>query len=346
MYIVKNEIDSQFSALEQTVIYLENSSEMIKSFFERQKKIVIFGCGSSFSVAKSYAMMFTGLTDIPAFPVAAGDYLVNEKDYSLMIKDSGIIVISRSGSTSEIIRAVKSAKDAGAGEVISVCGVKGAAISELANVNLEMPWIYDNSVCQTRTVSNFYATGLMMAAIYAKDLDTIEKLKNASSYYESFRNKYEPVFKEIAKKQWAHAVVLADSFMAGLAEEGALAFKEICQLNSNHYHVLDVRHGPMVMINKETLVISMISSSERQLQQAVLNDISKKGAVSVVVDCNPCNETLNDVDFRICLPDLQNDKVAAIFMLYCIQNITYEKALLRGVNPDQPDGLDAWIELP
>ena len=343
MYMVKKEIDDQFKALERTVQYLDQEADKIVDFLINEQKIIVFGCGSSFSVAKSYALLFTGMTGKLALPVAAGDYIVNSKDYASLIKDALIITVSRSGSTSEIIRAVKLAKDAGAHKVLSICAVKDAGIAVLADLNLEMPWIYDHSVCQTRTVNNLYASGVMIAALLAGDEVTVEGLRKLSSYYGDFEKRYSSVFEEIAKREWRYGVVLADSYMAGLAEEGALAFKEICQLNSNYYHVLDVRHGPMVMINKETLVISMISSGDRALQQDLLSDIKKKGAFSVVLDC--VDQPVEQADVRIVLPQLNNDKVAALFMLYCIQNITYQKALKRGINPDQPDGLDAWIKL-
>jgi glucosamine--fructose-6-phosphate aminotransferase (isomerizing) len=252
MYLVKKEMENQFDALNLTVEYLDQQSDKICHFFESENKIIVFGCGSSLSVAKSIAMMLTGMAGRSAFAVAAGDYIVNEKDYATFIKDAAIISVSRSGSTSEIIRAVKLAKNAGAHKAMSICAVKDADIAGLAELNLEMPWIYDYSVCQTRTVNNLYASGLMIAALLAGDKDTLEILKKAPAYLEDFNKNYSTVFEEIAKKEWNHGVVLADSYMSGLAEEGALAFKEICQLNSNYYHILDLRHGPMVMINKDT----------------------------------------------------------------------------------------------
>lgn len=344
MHIIRKEIDDQFNALDQTVEYLSAQSKSICDFFRDVSKVVIFGCGSSFSVAKSYAMFFSGMVGIPAFAVAAGDYIVNENDYKSIIKDSAIITVSRSGSTSEIIRGVKIAQKTGALKVLSVCGAKEAEIAKIADLNIEMPWIYDYAICQTRTVNNLYAAGLMIAAIISGDTDTVEKLKSLSGYFDGFREKYLSVLEQIAKSPWNHGVVLADSYMAGLAEEGALAFKEICQLNSNHYHVLDVRHGPKVMINKDTIVISMITSGNRMLQQDLVTDIKKTGALNIVIDCAGKDPIL-DADVRIELPNISNEKVSAIFMLYCIQNITYFKALQLNVNPDSPDGLDAWIKL-
>jgi glucosamine--fructose-6-phosphate aminotransferase (isomerizing) len=147
-----------------------------------------------------------------------------------------------------------------------------------------------------------------------------------------------------ARKSWTHAVVLADSYMAGLAEEGALAFKEICQLNSNHYHMLDLRHGPMVKINKDTLAVAFISKGDKRLQCDLLNDIRKKGALILALDCSNTG-VISAADLTISMPAALCNRTAAMYMLYCIQLIAYYKAIESDINPDQPNGLDPWIKL-
>ena len=147
-----------------------------------------------------------------------------------------------------------------------------------------------------------------------------------------------------ADMPWNKAVVLGDSGMAGILEEGALAFKEICRRDSNHYHLLDVRHGPMVKIDGETLVIALLSSGERSLQTALLSDLAAKTDKLLVLDCRPVSgEEIPGT--RIVLPNCAADDMSAIYALYCIQLICMHHAAVRGVDPDKPEGLDAWIKL-
>jgi DNA-binding MurR/RpiR family transcriptional regulator len=103
VYIIKEEIDSQFGALSQTTDYILEQEKPILNFLTHSKKVVVFGCGSSFSLAKGYALQLSGIAGIPATALAAGDYLVNSEDYAKLIQGASIISISRSGSTSEIV---------------------------------------------------------------------------------------------------------------------------------------------------------------------------------------------------------------------------------------------------
>ena len=47
----------------------------------------------------------------------------------------------------------------------------------------------------------------------------------------------------------------------------------------------------------------------------------------------------------IVLPGCPSDDLRAIYALYCIQVICLHHAMFRGVDPDKPEGLDAWIKL-
>lgn len=341
MHTVKREIDAQFDALQRTAAYIRGKSQQIRSALSGAKKLLVLGAGSSYYLAKSLALQFDGMAGIPACAIPAGDYLLNRADYAAMTRGAAVVTISRSGSTSEILRAAESAGAAGAA-VISLCGVEDAGISKIASLNLELPWIFDDAVCQTRTVSNLYAAGLMMAAICAGDEAVLTQVEQVPALAPAFSRTYEGELNALAQTDWDHAVVLADSYWAGLAEEGALAFKEVCRLPSNHYHLLDVRHGPMVIINRRTLVVAMANSGDG-LQRDLLRDIRAKGARLLLLDC--AKDAAFPADCAVTLPLGDTPCAAALFMIYAIQLLTYYKAVARGENPDEPVGLDPWIKL-
>jgi len=192
-------------------------------------------------------------------------------------------------------------------------------------------------------VSNLYIALLGLAYIAGGNDAGLQALKGLEAYSEPFCSQQEAALKELAQQPWTRAVVLADSGPAGLAEEGALAFKEICRRDSNHYHMLDVRHGPMVQINQDVLVIALVSSGDRALQAGLLADIAKKTSRLLVLDCAPGPQTLPGHNIQ--LPACGSDEAKAVFALYCIQVLCLHHAQHRGVDPDNPDGLDAWIKL-
>lgn len=345
MYKAEQELRGQFQSIEQTRRHILELKDEAKAFFAGVKTLYVLGCGSSYSVAKSCAMQFSQHTGLPARAIAAGDLLVNFDAYRKMLPGAGLLLMSRSGSTSEILLAVQRCKkhipDM---RVASVCAVQGAPIAAYADLNIEIPWAFDHSVCQTQTVSNLYTAGLMLCGIAAENdalLEAVESLQKAAP---AFCKDVEPVLERLGCGEWSRAVVLADSGVAGLAEEGALAFKEICQRPSNFYHVLDVRHGPIVLVDSQTLVIVFVSGGDSTLQADLVNDIAQHTGHLLVLKAAD-TDGLAETAVQLRLPYSPFDDVSAIFMIYCIQLLCLKNALHQGLSPDEPKDLASWIRL-
>lgn len=344
MYLTETELRGQFQALAKSVEALEAHPVETAAAIHDIHALCVLGCGSSFSLAKSAALQFAQMTGTPAYALPAGDLLVNFQSYRKMLKDTTLLLLSRSGATSEVVRAAQRCKEELGCKVLSVCAKVDTPVEKLADWSLCLPWAFDEAVCQTRTVSNLYAAALGLAYIAAGDAEKLARLRELPRYAETFCPAWEDALSELAKKPWTKAVVLGDSGMSGVLEEGALAFKEICRRDSNHYHLLDVRHGPMVQIGADTLVIAMLSSGERELQKALLADVGGKTEHLLVLDCVP-DDPQDVPGIRIPLPDCGPDDLQAVFALYCIQMVCFRHALSRGVDPDRPEGLDPWIKL-
>jgi glutamine---fructose-6-phosphate transaminase (isomerizing) len=345
MYFIENEITSQFESLQKTVLHIRKMRQSIITMLSSAHNIVFLGSGSSYSIAKSAAVIMNLRTEKCVIAAAAGDILENFKSYEKFLRESVIITISRSGSTSELILAVNLMRNNFQNKIISICAKASSPIEALSDVSITIPWAFDESVCQTRTVSNLYAGAIMLTAFAASD-DILEEemiiAADPAGRFQEFQRTYDQLLKSIGSQSFSQAVVLGECEIAGIAEEGALAFKEICQIPSNHYPVLDVRHGPMVLINKETLVILTTGKKSSNITR-LIRDIRNKGAMCLslgMFDDNGLNSS-----WHIQLPEFDNMPASALFMLFSIQVIAFTKALQLGVNPDQPDGLDPWINL-
>lgn len=344
MYLTEQELRGQFSAIAQTAGRLFAMKDELRATLAGVKTMCVLGCGSSYSLAKSAALQFSQHAGIPSFAIAAGDLLVNFDAYRRVVQGSTVLLLSRSGSTSEALRAAERCKAELGCNILSICAREDAPVQSLADCSVNLPWAFDEAVCQTRTVSNLYVAALGLAYIAGGDAQGMDALRALADYASAFCPAQEALLSGLAEKRWTRAVVLADSGPAGLMEEGALAFKEICRRDSNHYHLLDVRHGPIVQIGPDTLVIALLSSGNRALQCALLKDVAKKTEHLLVLDCS--GEADAEVPgVHISLPDCGPDDLRAVFALYCIQVLCFHHALNRGVDPDKPEGLDPWIKL-
>ncbi|MEG1984256.1 MAG: SIS domain-containing protein [Oscillospiraceae bacterium] len=344
MYLAEQELRNQFEALGKSVNCICEKENEIKTFFKDTKSLCVLGCGSSYSVAKSSALQFSQKTGVAAYAIAAGDLCVNFESYGKIIDGSTLLVLSRSGSTSELVMAAKKCQEKFNVKIVSICAVQGSDIGKIADLSFAIPWAFDESICQTRTVSNLYIGALLLTAIVSKDKELVSDIFRIEEKANAFCEKVENTIEDIGLFDFQNAVVLADSGMAGIAEEGSLAFKEICRINSNFYNVLDVRHGPIVKITDNTLVLVLISSGNEKLQRELVSDLCSKSDKVVAFECKKTQVSFS-CPKTITLPDCVDDNLSALFMLYCIQLITFKHAINLNVNPDKPEGLDAWIKL-
>lgn len=344
MFLTEKEIYSQYEALRNTYDYLLKNADEIRGLITQHqpKSLTFIGCGSGYCLCRSGEISAKLHLGLPANAMAAGDLLINFDKYKEMLKDTLIIAPSRSGGTSEVIMAVKKVKEIGV-PVIGISAKTNAPLSELADLGLEIPWAFDESVCQTRTVTNLYTTNLLLLGIIAEDSSLIEEINQAIANGDAFMKEYTDLTREIATLSWENVVVLADCELDGIASEAAIAFIEIPQVPANYYHVLDVRHGPMVLINEKTLVFMVVSPEESELQKGLVKDLRGRGA-KVLTISQPVNGSLG-ADFEVNIPAYQNFGVSGIPFIFLPQAVAFYKALERNLNPDLPEGLQPMIDL-
>ncbi|MCL2391006.1 MAG: SIS domain-containing protein [Oscillospiraceae bacterium] len=341
MDITYKEIQDTFNALGKTEAYLSERWSEISGFLSG-KRFLFVGCGSSFSLAKSLAAICNMHGGAPASALAAGDILLHAGRYKEMASDATVVFISRSGRTSELIKALEALRSFGASlTVISLLAAEDSPLGGMSDLALCTPWAFDESVCQTRTVTNFYFMGAYIWARYSDDQDTLDGLSQVIQSGSDYMKRAEKLAKELAPLQWSRAVVLADAELEGLAEEGALVFKEVCQLPANYYHCLDVRHGPIVLFGQQTLVLIALGESN-ELELNLLADLKAKG--SVVVAFSDAAADIPDMNHISYGHPLTHMARGIPFILLC-QLTAYEKSKVTGANPDQPTGLDSWIAL-
>nr|WP_319489840.1 SIS domain-containing protein [uncultured Caproiciproducens sp.] len=345
MYLTEQEIMATKEALDKTYSQVLRQEEEMKEFFRanKQRKFVFLGCGSSYMLSKSNERMFVTRPNTSAVAIAGGDYLVNPDTYIHTIEDSIVLVLSRSGMTSEIVRAVEHMKKVSNAKVVSITMKEKSTLEELSDFTVVLPWAYDNSVCQTRSVTNLYAASLLINAICYDDQELKASVKEAIDQNKDHMEKYHSQLQDIAKKEFSDVIVLADGVLCGIAEEGALAFTEISLISGKYFNMLDYRHGPKVLNNSKTLTIFAVQPNESTYQRGMIDDVKKHGGTVVTFGSEQTN--VYGSDLHISISGINRFEAYGIPFIYTMQMIALTKALCNGGNPDEPTGLDAYITL-
>ena len=270
--------------------------------------------------------------------------MLHAAEYTPLFDNAIIIVLSRSGSTHEVLYALSEVKKHRDCKVISIVCSSNTALAEKSDFTLELPWAFDESVCQTRSVTNLYAAAQLLLSIWSGRADIQKELRLVASEGDSFFARVEKPLKEIAEEDWDNAFVLADGVMCGLAEEAALALTEISFITSKYSHVLDVRHGPMLLIGPKTLVIACITKEEYSYHEALMKDLVSRGARIILLSDFP-KVNIEGVRLELVFGQAVSPTALGMPMLLITQLLAYYRAVYDGLNPDQPAGLDAWISL-
>lgn len=337
------EIMNQYEAIRRTRAYLDTRMEAVRALLAGEGPCVVMGSGSSYSVAQSVALMMQLRLGKRAAAVACGDLLLHVQAYRALLSGGVLVVLSRSGETSEAIRAIERARAEGFSfQVLSLTCAEGSTLEGLSAVTLAIPWAFDESVCQTRSVSClYYAFVYLTAALGGMDA-RLAGLESFVGHGEAYLARADGAAQALAPLAWDRAVVLGDGELYGVAQEGALAFKEICQLASGDYHVLDVRHGPMVLLDEKTLVVIAVSDAGEPMQRDLVRDVAAKGCTVLVV--SPAPFAMEGVH-ALATDCVADQAVLGLALVGACQLLAYRKAAETGADPDAPDGLDAWISL-
>ncbi|GHV31838.1 glucosamine--fructose-6-phosphate aminotransferase [Clostridia bacterium] len=346
MYKTEEEIFNQHISLRQTYAYLNGNSAQIKDFFGISGfySVTFTGCGATYALAKSAELSLKMRGGLMSMSFPAGDLMLNMPYYREMLNGTLMFVSSRSGQTSEVIAAVeKTRREAGA-LTISICATANSRLSQSSDLNLEMPWIFDESSCASRSISNMYTANLYNIGLLSGDNLLLDEIKTATDNQEDFIKRFSSELEGIGQSDlWDRVLVLADCELGGAAEAGSLAIQRMCKLPSTYCHILDVRHGAVTMVDNRTLVICVVSPLDDAYQSVLLRELAGMGAQIMTISSREDN--IYGSALNVTLPSYANYAVRGIPLLFCLQSIGYFKALADGKNPDKGDKVSNWVRI-
>lgn len=347
MSLTYSEIKQQYTALRQTYDYLLERKSSFLAFVRSHslKSITVIGCGSGYCLSRSAAFSLGLRSGVPAVSLAGGDLMLNGARYASLLQDTLLVAPSRSGSTSEIVEAVKRVQAQRRVPVLSIACVPDSPLSKVADYSLELPWAFDSSVCQTRTVTNLYAANLILSAFLNGDDALLADIDAAIAQGEAYMARVESDIRRVSSFAWTQVVVLADGELHGLATEGAIAVTEIANAQAHAHHLLDVRHGPMVTIKSDTLVVAALTNTDADYQRKLMQDIKKRGATIIAYTDQDESGYAQEVDLLVTSGRKLDTAVHGIPFIFIPQIVALGCAERLGINPDSPDGLDAWVKL-
>lgn len=327
-----NEIKTQTEAWDQALDVVRASSSPRAGDYDH---VLFTGCGSTYYLSLAAAALYTGLTGRSARAAPGGELLLNPQTV-LTDQKTLLVAISRSGTTTETVKAVEKFKAEKRGEVAVITNYN-EVLSRVADVNIVIDKGQEESVAQTRSFASMYVAATALCAKMAGRDDLVEAMKELPVIGNLVIGKYEAFAKALGENlSFDRFYFLGSGIRYGLACEVNLKMKEMTLTHSEPFHFLEFRHGPMSMVNQNTVVVGMVSTVNRQHEVKVLSEMKMLGGTVASI-----GESEADVCFESNIPE----EVRSVLYLPVLQLMSYYRSLAKGLSPDRPTNLTAVVKL-
>jgi glutamine---fructose-6-phosphate transaminase (isomerizing) len=345
-----NEILSQAGVWQSVLEELRKSPAIaeILGEFNGKREFLFVGCGTSFYLAEAAAISWTLLTSKPARAIPASEVLLFPTLVSAEGSGLQAVVISRSGRTSEAVRAASVLSQELRIRTIGITCCGGSSELERAcETTIKLSVADEQSTVMTRSFTSMLICLQVLAARSAGNEQFVEGMRSMA---EEFAPRIPAIAQQmeefVARQSFADYAFLGQGPFHGIAREAALKVMEMSCSYSQFFHALEFRHGPKAIVSPATCLTFLLSESAREAETEVLEEMKELGGVTVAVCNRASGETQQAPDLVIELGSNVASELALLApSIVPCQLLGYFTAIRKGLNPDQPRNLSRVVLL-
>ncbi|MGB1287127.1 MAG: SIS domain-containing protein [Aggregatilineales bacterium] len=336
-----HEINSQPTVWQSALdVFTENQAALADlSGSEAFDEIIVTGCGSTYYLSLTMARLIQKFTSFPAQAYPASEIVLYPDVMLKPDKKILLIAVSRSGTTSETVKAASVFKEKTGGKMITVTCNGETPLAAVVDVVFAITDAQENSVAQTRSFSSMTVVLQQIAAFLGGHTitDSASLPELCQSLFDAHSQQAQSLGEDPDIQKF---FFLGSDTLYGIASEAMLKMKEMSLSYSEVFHTLEFRHGPMSMVDEQSLVIGLVTPSSAKHEVLVLKEMAAKGATILAIGKN-----LDEFEHMISIPDDMPEWCIPVLYLPILQRIAYHRSLFNGQNPDNPHNLTAVISL-
>jgi glucosamine--fructose-6-phosphate aminotransferase (isomerizing) len=256
------------------------------------------------------------------------------------------VVISRSGRTSEAVRAAQVLEREKNIRVLAVTGTPDQPLEQTATATLPLLPCDEQSTVMTRSFTSMLIGLQYLAACEADNLVLLNSFSKLPRLAQKAIDNLHPQIRDFAgAPQFSDYVCLGQGPFYGLACESALKVNEMSVSYAQNFHTLEFRHGPKSIVGPETLVMFLLSEKGYDAECEVLQEVKGLGGTTLVVTnradkrARAASDLLFEFDFE--LPEL----VRLAPHVFAGQLMGLYTGLKKSLDPDNPRHLSRVVVL-
>ena len=312
--------------------------------FKKVERIQIVACGTSLHAGRVAANWLSAIAELPCQIDYASEYRYRNPHVD---ENSILITISQSGETADTLAALSYAKEKNYLATVGICNVPTSTLARESDFVLFTNAGPEIGVASTKAFTTQLAALMLLTLSLAKARNLNPKLRQRVvtalralpeiiTQTLELKNSIIEMAPAIANKD--NALFLGRGIFYPVAKEGALKLKEISYIHAEAYPAGELKHGPLALIDDNMPVIALAPESEiAEKLVSNLEEVKARGG-TLYVFSDPSVSI--DVKSGSLVPMPKCDfLLTPIIYTIPLQILSYEVALLRGTDIDQPRNL-------
>ena len=321
-------------------IFGEGSNDL----FAQVKRIQITACGTSLHAGRVAANWFSAIAGLPTQIDYASEYRYKNP---YVDKNTLLVTISQSGETADTLAALRYAKDQNYLASLAICNVPTSSLARESDFLLLTNAGPEIGVASTKAFTTQLTALMLLTLSLAKASGTNPRLR--ARIIQALRQMPDIVEKSLELKedivniaseiaQQDNALFLGRGMFYPIAKEGALKLKEISYIHAEAYPAGELKHGPLALIDERMPVVAI--APEHELAEKLVSNLEevKARGGALYVFGNAKEKLSLERGKYISMPEC-DFLLTPILYTIPLQILSYEVALIRGTDIDQPRNL-------
>ena len=354
-HFMLKEIIEQPNSLRDCLRLQEQYVNLITQFLDRGKEVLLTAAGTSYHSCLAGSYLFSKLSRLTTIPVVSSELI--ERYGSSVGIDSIVLTVSQSGETYDTLKAIDHARMRAA-TVLGITNTVGSTLTRVSRAYIIQQSGPEIGVAATKTftaqVLVFAQLALRLAKMRGKlsqdELDEmVDDLDKVPDWVEQTLVRNSDHVRDLAKRLVEDKLFLflGRGISSSTALEGRLKVLEITYVPSLAYPAGESKHGPISIVEDGTACVFICPRGDTHSHIiGSIMEMKARGAKIIAICEEGDKEVMRLSDEIIEMPRGIPEALSPIPYVVPLQLLSYELAILKGLDPDKPRNLAKSVTVP